>query len=263
MNFKDSSDNDQAVLSFCAKDVGRWLLITALFLSALSLTFHLIEIWIPIFPIRALTWLFSVDTERNLPSFFSALMLLLCSLLMSLSALACIATRRRLAPYWGGLALIFLGLSWDEAVSLHEWLIGSSIITDLLGLEQEGVFTFSWVVPGMAALALFLVAYTRFFMALPKSVKAWMITAFSIYFFGVLGMELIGGIIIGDFSELVGPGEVVDPSNIRQLLYLFSVTIEETFEMIGLACLVHALTKYLSLCLKEVRFSFSEKATLL
>jgi len=66
--------------------------------------------------------LFYADWEYNLRSWYSASALLACALLLVLIA----ATRRRrgdrFALHWSALALLFFGLSLDEAIGLHERL---------------------------------------------------------------------------------------------------------------------------------------------
>lgn len=90
--------------------------------------------------------LFNLDGQGNVPAVYSAL-LLLCSALLTVIA---VASRKRAAwgvPHWFGLAVVFLFLAVDEALSLHERL------TEPLrsALNTCGFFHYAWVVPYAAA----------------------------------------------------------------------------------------------------------------
>src|SRR5687767_5544231 len=71
---------------------------------------------------RLLT-LFDVSRERNVPTLFSASLLLFCSFLLSAITLIKRKDRDHFALHWGALTIIFLFLSMDEAASIHERLI--------------------------------------------------------------------------------------------------------------------------------------------
>jgi hypothetical protein len=71
--------------------------------------------------------------------------------------------RDRYTWYWRMPAFVFVGLSLDEAVSLHE-----KTMKPLRSIfRAEGFLSFPWVVLGMAFLCIFSLAYLRFFVNLP------------------------------------------------------------------------------------------------
>ena len=102
--------------------------------------------------------LFYADWEYNLRSWYSASALLACALLLVLIA----ATRRRrgdrFALHWSALALLFFGLSLDEAIGLHERL------NDFVGrhVDTSGAFYSSWVIPRAIFVLGVAFAYLRF-----------------------------------------------------------------------------------------------------
>ena len=95
-----------------------------------------------------LAWLFYVDNEQNIPTFFSVFLLLFAALLLLIIA---VLERNRTASHvlhWAILSLGFLYIAADEFIALHERLVKP--MRKLLGDGNLGVFYFAWVIPGMA-----------------------------------------------------------------------------------------------------------------
>ncbi len=92
--------------------------------------------------IEKLVILLDFDQEANIPSFFSALILFISSVILFLIASL---TRRLKEPAlcWYGLSFVFAFLSIDEAASIHEMTV--RVLRDNLGLS--GLFYFAWIVP--------------------------------------------------------------------------------------------------------------------
>ena len=88
--------------------------------------------------IHGLVPLFDLDGERNIPSLFSTLVILLCAFFLSMIG-ACHANGRTYSSQWLGLAALFVYLAADELVSLHERL------TEPLraALHASGIFYFA------------------------------------------------------------------------------------------------------------------------
>jgi hypothetical protein len=65
--------------------------------------------------------LFDFNTEANIPTFYSSLALISCSILL---AFIFLAHKRQGSSYkpWRGLSIIFLFLSIDEIATIHEWV---------------------------------------------------------------------------------------------------------------------------------------------
>ena len=64
--------------------------------------------------------LFDLNREANVPTFYSALVLLFCSVLLRIVACTQKGTHRFLG--WGVLAAVFLFLAADEVLAIHERL---------------------------------------------------------------------------------------------------------------------------------------------
>jgi hypothetical protein len=186
--------------------------------------------------------LFDVNAEGNVPTWFSSSMLLVCALLLGRICAAKKGEGAREARYWGGLALIFLGLSMDETASFHELTI-----TPLRSaLQAGGVLFFTWVVPGAVFLLAFVVTYLRFFLQLPPLTRRGFLIAGAIYVGGALGMELVGGYHAAAHGQF-------------NLGFSILTTVEEFGEMLGIILFIRALLLYMDTHLKAVRIPLREE----
>lgn len=89
--------------------------------------------------------LFNMDLEHNVPAIFSAILLGMNALL--LGVIRSVSRRwKRLSLSWFRLMLLFVLLSIDELVSLHEELI----VPARDALKVGGAFYFASIIPGMA-----------------------------------------------------------------------------------------------------------------
>lgn len=133
----------------------------------------------------------------------------------------------RYLVHWIGLTLIFALMSLDEAMSVHE--MTTPVVRNALG--TTGAFYFAWVIPAIAFMAVFVVVYLRFTLALPKRTMHLFVTAGIVYLSGVLGIEMIGSAYSYEYGKTVSYGIIA--------------TIEEVFEMFGIVIFVYALLDYL------------------
>jgi len=171
--------------------------------------------------------LFQLDRESNAPTWFSSSLLLLCSGLCAVIALLKSDSGDRWRPHWAALVPIFVYLSIDEAVEIHENLIW--VLRPLR--EVSGLLYYPWVVAGIAFVAVFLLAYARFFAHLPRRTKVRFLMAGAMYVGGGLGLEMVGGAYIAAFG-----GRGLSPVILHA---------EESLEMLGAAIFAYALIAYL------------------
>lgn len=182
--------------------------------------------------------LFNVDNENNIPSYFSASLLLLAALLLTFITTLKKATHAAYGFQWALLSLGFLYMAVDEAASLHELL--NRPMRDVLGRYAGGIFSFAWVIPGSVAAVVFGVSYLRFLLHLPLKTRWGFGIAATLFLGGAIGMELVGG----HYIDLYGRGN---------LSYILSVTVEESLEMAGVIVFIHALLNYIAREHKETR----------
>ena len=196
--------------------------------------------------LKGLVPLFDFDTDGNIPNYFSAFILLLSALLFFAVAIASRQPGKRDHRYWAVLGFIFVYMSVDEAIRLHERLV----IPLQHALNASGVLYFAWVIPyGIAALVLGVV-YLRFIWRLPSRTRWLLIAAGVLYVSGALGMELIGG-------------EYYDVHNGRpDIIYAMMTFVEETLEPVGIMTLIYALLYHLQTSLGGIRLEVKGLASI-
>lgn len=171
---------------------------------------------------------FSIGSDRNLPTFYSALALLVCAALLGLIG---VASRQRTAIrplYWYGLAAVFVFLSIDEMLMLHEKMIEP--LRSKLG--TSGLFHYAWILPYGAGLLVLLAVYSRFLLRLPRRTAWLFIISGTVFVTGAIGFEMLGGL----YFEAHGG---------KTIAYVALQTVEETLEMVGIVLFLYALADYL------------------
>ncbi len=172
------------------------------------------------------------DKERNIPSFYSALAIMFAGVLLLYIGGVERKRNGRYYRHWLGLAVLFIFLSIDEAVSIHELLSGPTRTL----MDLDGALYLAWVIPyGLLAAGL-LIAYTRFLISLSRAVRTLFMLAGFIFISGAVGFELLG-------SNYHYIGNADDPG------YALIATLEELFEMIGIAVFAYGLLFYIQTAL--------------
>ena len=170
---------------------------------------------------------FDMNVENNVPTFFSAFILVTSAVLLAI--IPSQSTADRHAANWRWLVIIFAFMAIDEDASLHELLIEP--VRDLLPVT--GPLYFAWVIPyGLAVLAIG-VLYLRFVWSLTARTRGLFIAAGSLYLAGALGFESIGGWYFSLHGE------------VEDLPYSLLVAAEEFLEMSGIILFIYALLDYL------------------
>jgi hypothetical protein len=185
----------------------------------------------------------NLDDEQNLPTFFSAFLLLFASLLLFVIFSYHRQERNKDYKYWLGLACIFLFLAVDESSKIHEKVI--DVYWTYFGMhENDLVDNFIWVAV-YGTLALIVAAlYFRFVISQPRKICCLIFISAGLYVSGALGMEILGALYIDQswFRESV----TNDYSHFDAKYFLISGT-EETMEMLGALTFVYTLLKYIEM----------------
>jgi hypothetical protein len=192
--------------------------------------------------VHGLIHLFDLDAERNIPTFFSACLILICALLLATISSLKSNHKEHFTSHWKFLAGWFLFMAIDENASIHEMLIAP--MHKLLGGKNLGLFYFSWVIPGIVVVVLLATLFLRFWLRLPRKTRLAFLLAAITYISGVIGFEMIGGY----YAELHGK---------ENLIYNVFVTIEESLEMTGLIIFIGSLIGYIADNYYEVQLQFS------
>lgn len=156
------------------------------FLHLFSLTLHVNLPSLQTYQIA--TWL-DLDSERNIPTVYSGLILGCCALLCLLLSAQKNRSSERLR--WVFLALLFFYLAFDEILVIHE--LFAEPIRDLLSIAGDSPLFHAWVIPammiaaGMALLAFFIRHHSEI-SRLQRSV----FTYIAILAVGVILLEILG-----------------------------------------------------------------------
>lgn len=195
----------------------RALLLIALFLLACHAGLTLYN-----YRVEALPWilrqLFDVDQENNLPTWYSAFLLLVASGLLWLCARNKKAEGDSLSGQWHVLAIGFLLMSVDEVAGVHESI--------------NSVIEITWAIPAAFMAAMIGLAFIPFLLQLPRRTALGFALAGAIYLGGAVGVEIIGNSL--------------HVQNLRDTLQYNLVTlVEETLEMLGVILFIAMLLRYL------------------
>jgi hypothetical protein len=161
--------------------------------------------------------LLSLSYEENIPTYYSAVILLLASAMSGVLAATGRYEKKGDAVAWWGLCAGFFYISMDEVLQFHEkW--GSS-------LHTSGVLHFSWVIPAAGILVVLALLYAPFLLRMPAPTRSRLVLAGAIYVVGAVVLELP----LGAWTEAKGE---------KTLGYALIDWLEETMEMAGIVLYV-------------------------
>ena len=168
---------------------------------------------------------FNLDAESTIPAYVSSLLLLLSGVLLAVTARVTGAGWR--SP-WGGLSAVFVGLSMDEVLILHESLVEPV----RSALDTSGALYFAWVIPGALFVAVLGALYVPFLLSRPPWLRRLLVLSGTIYVGGALGLEFVGGALTSaGLNESWG--------------YFAVATVEETAELVGVSLFIYTLLLHL------------------
>lgn len=177
-----------------------------------------------------LVWLFYLDSEKNLPTAYSSLSLLFCSLLLAIIARGKHIQRDRYRFHWTALSLIFLYLAMDEYFILHE----KSMKISRNLFNADGFFYFAWMIPATFLVVVFIMVFLSFIRRLSQKTRFLFVFSGILFIVGALGIEMIGAKIY-----------VMQGDSAESIIYAMVATLEETLEMMGTTVFIYALLDYI------------------
>ena len=187
---------------------------------------------------EALRQLFRLNAEGNISSWYATALLLGCALLLACIAGGTATARMPFARHWWGLAAIFVFLSLDEAISIHESFDGWA----QTALGTRGLLLYAWAIPyALFALAVAL-AYLRLLLSLPRTIRLVFLLAGAVYVGGAVGFEPIQGYITTIQGRQGG------------VAHAATVAVEEVLEMLGAVLFIYGLLTHLATQRAQVRF---------
>lgn len=177
-----------------------------------------------------------VDREDSVPTWYQTVTLFSCFLLLAVIAATARAAANRYAHHWMVLALMFLFLSADEFLQIHERV---DLLRSVFGIQTHGVLYSIWVIPYGIFVLVFAIAYLKFLFHLPNRTRSLFIIAATLYVGGALGMEMIAGSYLDSHVDKLAAETTFTASVL--------IAIEELLEMAGIVVFVNGLLSYLTL----------------
>lgn len=228
----------QLEITLVSKQITRLLSGIILTIIAAYLVTQFTVFYLPDYPLRdLLAQSFDLDSEVNIPAFYSMLSLIVCSILLGLTAYVKLIRGDRFVRQWTALAVLFLALAVDEMIQFHERM------TEPVrsALNASGLLHYAWVIPGAGFVLGCLLFFWRFLMALPVRTRMLFFFAGIVFISGALGVELIGGFYAASHSK-------------RDMMYSAIVSIEEALEMLGVVVFINALLRHISSAMRGLSF---------
>lgn len=176
---------------------------------------------------RVLSRVFDFNTEANLPTLFSTLLLVMASVLLAYTHV--LKAGKTLFSHWSVLSAVFLFLAIDENISLHE---GLNVVLKQI-FPFDGYLFYPWVLPYCLLFGMGALIYFPFLLKLPRPTFRIFLISGALFVTGAAGLEMLEG----RQDSLYGH------SNPLTALWY---TVEETFEMSGVALFLNGLLRYLA-----------------
>ena len=171
--------------------------------------------------------LWRLNGERTISAWLSSMLMAGTGLAMLLVAEAEWRRALRTWPFWSALGVVFLAMSADELLALHEQFTALQEQAGWLG----GFGGFPWVAGGIAFVAVVATVSIPFLMKLPRRTAIRLLVAGAVFVGGALGVEMISAYIYENIST--------------GTLYDFTALAEETLEFAGVWLGLRAVLEHL------------------
>ncbi|HEY9823865.1 MAG TPA: hypothetical protein V6D19_00335 [Stenomitos sp.] len=229
------------------KRVARFLLNLGFILAFMSLIGQVVRYFLNL-PVPSkissrIIYLLNIDQEYNIPTFYSATLLLICAALLFFIGFIEKDRRRNDSFYWTSLSFIFIYLTIDELFEFHE-AVNEIILQNVTLTSAKG----PWEVLGLFLVAIFALFYARFFYKMPQKIKSLCFLAAVLFLIGSTVIEILG---VHFF-----------PSIYHQNLFVSEVitTIEEMLEIAGTCTFIYALLLYASSLIDSLHLKFASQS---
>jgi hypothetical protein len=186
--------------------------------------------------------LLSLSYEWNLPTLYTALLLVLCALSTALMAMGVRKTNGKFGAHWWALAAGFAYIAVDEILGIHEKAHAIPYLVAGPSLKLGGVLHFAWVIPAAIVVLVVGLSFIPFLRHLPPRLRNGCLIAGTIYVGGAVGMELP----LGWWAERMGT---------HNLGYALIDAVEESMEMLGLNLFLLVMLEHFAAAGCTIRFS--------
>lgn len=242
-NITGSTSVNSVPLNFSPKGIVKWL-CWAIFFLALGHIAAFIEDYVRHAYSRTaknIIKFFDFNLENNFPTWFSVLILAFAAVLLFIIYAYKKKNNIKGAFYWLVLGLIFIFLSLDESVQIHEE-VARIVRPGVENKDASGLLYWAWVVPYSVFVIVVVGFFLRFVLSLPTHTRNLFFLSGFMFVSGALGLEFLEGY----FFKLYGLDHIYN-----RILYF----IEELLEMGGVTLFIYALLDYMAAY--KIRFSIS------
>ncbi len=206
---------------------------------------------------KSMLSVFDLEQETAVPTFFSAVMLLIAGAAAGVTAVVTARSSRKVALGWLLMSLCLAFVAVDEAAAIHDRLAGS--VQQQLG--TGGVFFIGWTLPYVAAVVITVALIFPLLQQLDHGTMRRLAVAAALFVFSGLGLEMIQGVILEDRA---GPNATfiqamaqADRSG-QPAAWTALVMLEEVGEMAAVALGIRAILLHL-VCSLGVKFVHLEQ----
>ncbi len=219
------------------KRIEQFLILGAVFLTVMGIAVDISYYLLDHKRLLGMVRQFTLAEEANVPTWYSALLLISCAVCLAIIALRLPKGEPNYRRHWIGLAFIFTYMSMDEISVIHEMTIRPL----RYAFDLDGFLYYSWVIPAAVLMAIFLIVYLGFLRHLPASSRNRFIVAGLVFVGGAFGTELF----IGYWWTTVGDGFASGMLNVTQ----------ESMEICGSSLFLSALVRHLEASGGDISFS--------
>lgn len=172
--------------------------------------------------------LFDMDSEKNMPTAFVVLLLVMLSIFLFRAARQKKIMRRAMNEV---ALLVLLGCA-ALAVGIDEWFeLHELLIEPVRSLFPGGVFfKHAWVIPALSLVLAVVFLSRRMWRRFPKETIQWGVIGLTVYLFGAGVMELVGGMYLAQYDSIV--------------VYKFITLAEELLEIFGIIIVINTIARY-------------------
>ena len=188
---------------------------------------------------------FDLGHEPSLPQFVSAVGHVSCSCLLFFLAFVEWKSKRPIFRSWFMLGCVFIYLSIDESIMIHEMF--NRPLREHLGLGEY--FFFPWVLVALAAVVIVGFASLKLLRFVDSKTRWLFVIAGIVFVSGAVGMELVAGVIFADAgSEELG---------VQRISHVIAQAIEEGMELSGISIFFWAIVNYIRQSVGSLRISIA------
>jgi hypothetical protein len=187
---------------------------------------------------------FDLDSEQNIPTWYSVLQLAGCAGVLALIWTAKRRARETGAHYWAVLGAGFLFMSLDELGELHERLMGP--ISRMVNADGQIHDKSIWLLAAAPVVVLIGLYFVPFLRSIPHRHRIRFLAAGVIFLLGAMVFERV------DDLYWVANG------NRQDLTWSMLTTLEDSCEMFGVALFLFSLVRYVEETAGAIRFQLGE-----